>query len=174
MRVSPAAFCPVSARSASTCRPAMTRNPIASYPLLILQDGQNLFDPTTSFIPGKTWRVAESADEAIAAGRSRAAGDRRCRECRGAAHRRIHADPRHEAGRRRGRPVCPAGHARTAALPACTVPLACGTGTYRDRRLVAGWPGLALDGPRASRDLRPPRGVCRRRSGGITATSSPI
>jgi enterochelin esterase-like enzyme len=38
------------------------------YPLLILQDGQNLFDPSTSFIPGRTWRVAESADETIAAG----------------------------------------------------------------------------------------------------------
>jgi len=38
------------------------------YPLLILQDGQNLFDPATSFIPGRTWRVAETADEAIAAG----------------------------------------------------------------------------------------------------------
>ncbi|HEY6445037.1 MAG TPA: alpha/beta hydrolase-fold protein [Acidobacteriaceae bacterium] len=39
-----------------------------AYPLLILQDGQNLFDPATSFIPGHTWRVAETADEAIAAG----------------------------------------------------------------------------------------------------------
>lgn len=39
-----------------------------SYPLLILQDGQNLFDPETSFIPGRTWRVAETADDAIAAG----------------------------------------------------------------------------------------------------------
>jgi enterochelin esterase-like enzyme len=38
------------------------------YPLLILQDGQNLFDPETSFIPGKTWRVAEHADDAITAG----------------------------------------------------------------------------------------------------------
>jgi len=37
------------------------------YPLLILHDGQNLFDPATSFIPGKTWRVAENADDAIAA-----------------------------------------------------------------------------------------------------------
>lgn len=37
------------------------------YPLLILQDGQNLFDPATSFIPGRTWRVAENADDAIAA-----------------------------------------------------------------------------------------------------------
>jgi len=38
------------------------------YPLLILQDGQNLFDPETSFIRGRTWRVAESADDAIVAG----------------------------------------------------------------------------------------------------------
>lgn len=38
------------------------------YPLLILQDGQNLFDPETSFIRGRTWRVAENADEAIMAG----------------------------------------------------------------------------------------------------------
>ena len=39
-----------------------------AYPLLILQDGQNLFDPETSFIRGRTWRVAETADEAIGAG----------------------------------------------------------------------------------------------------------
>lgn len=38
------------------------------YPLLILQDGQNLFDPETSFIRGRTWRVAENADDAIVAG----------------------------------------------------------------------------------------------------------
>jgi enterochelin esterase-like enzyme len=38
------------------------------YPLLILQDGQNLFDPATSFIRGKTWRMAETADDAIDAG----------------------------------------------------------------------------------------------------------
>jgi len=39
-----------------------------SYPLLILQDGQNLFDPETSFVRGRTWRVAESADAAVEAG----------------------------------------------------------------------------------------------------------
>ena len=33
-----------------------------------MQDGQNLFDPETSFIRGKTWRVAETADDAIDAG----------------------------------------------------------------------------------------------------------
>jgi enterochelin esterase-like enzyme len=37
------------------------------YPLLILQDGQNLFDPETSFIRGQTWRVAETADEVMGA-----------------------------------------------------------------------------------------------------------
>jgi enterochelin esterase-like enzyme len=38
------------------------------YPLLILHDGQNLFDPETSFVRGRTWRVAETADAAIEAG----------------------------------------------------------------------------------------------------------
>lgn len=39
-----------------------------AYPLLIMQDGQNLFDPQTSFIRGHTWRVAETADEVIGTG----------------------------------------------------------------------------------------------------------
>jgi enterochelin esterase-like enzyme len=39
-----------------------------AYPLLILQDGQNLFDPQTSFIRGHTWRVAETADEVMGSG----------------------------------------------------------------------------------------------------------
>ena len=38
------------------------------YPVLYLQDGQNLFDPRTSFIPGRTWQVAETADTVIEAG----------------------------------------------------------------------------------------------------------
>ncbi len=38
------------------------------YPVLYLHDGQNLFDPDTSFIPGKYWRVGETADELIMAG----------------------------------------------------------------------------------------------------------
>jgi enterochelin esterase-like enzyme len=48
--------------------PDYDSDPARRYPLLILQDGQNLFDPQTSFIRGKTWRVAENADDAIAAG----------------------------------------------------------------------------------------------------------
>jgi enterochelin esterase-like enzyme len=40
------------------------------YPLLVLQDGQNLFDPATSFIRGQTWRVAETADEVMGAGQA--------------------------------------------------------------------------------------------------------
>ncbi|HVJ09158.1 MAG TPA: alpha/beta hydrolase-fold protein [Acidisarcina sp.] len=39
------------------------------YPVLYLHDGQNLFDPETSFIPGKTWQVRERADAEIVAGR---------------------------------------------------------------------------------------------------------
>ena len=39
-----------------------------SYPVLLMHDGQNLFDGRTSFVPGRTWQVGEHADQAIAAG----------------------------------------------------------------------------------------------------------
>ncbi|GAC1435899.1 MAG: hypothetical protein NVSMB68_08030 [Thermoanaerobaculia bacterium] len=40
------------------------------YPVLYMHDGQNLFDPQRSFIPGQHWRLNEAADEAIAARRA--------------------------------------------------------------------------------------------------------
>ena len=48
--------------------PEYDRHPERTYPVLYLQDGQNLFDPATSFIPGRTWQVCEHADAAIEAG----------------------------------------------------------------------------------------------------------
>ncbi len=39
-----------------------------TYPVFYLHDGQNLFDPRTSFIPGRTWQMRETADAAIEAG----------------------------------------------------------------------------------------------------------
>lgn len=48
--------------------PGYNEHPLQSYPVLYLHDGQNLFDPATSFIAGRTWRVREEADAAIAAG----------------------------------------------------------------------------------------------------------
>jgi len=48
--------------------PGYEENPEHSYPVLYLNDGQNLFDGRTSFIPGRTWQVRESADAAIEAG----------------------------------------------------------------------------------------------------------
>ena len=41
---------------------------VRSYPVLYLQDGQNLFDGRTSFIQGRTWALREQADAAIEAG----------------------------------------------------------------------------------------------------------
>jgi predicted alpha/beta superfamily hydrolase len=38
------------------------------YAVFYLQDGQNLFDPATSFIPGKYWHVGETADYFIGNG----------------------------------------------------------------------------------------------------------
>jgi len=48
--------------------PQYEEQPDRRFPVLYLHDGQNLFDPSTSFIPGRTWRVAETADAAIEAG----------------------------------------------------------------------------------------------------------
>ena len=42
--------------------------PSAGAPLLILHDGQNLFEPERAHIPGQHWRVAEAADALIAVG----------------------------------------------------------------------------------------------------------
>ncbi|HLL73678.1 MAG TPA: alpha/beta hydrolase-fold protein [Pyrinomonadaceae bacterium] len=35
------------------------------YPVLYMQDGQNLFDGRTSFVPGQHWHLAETADNLI-------------------------------------------------------------------------------------------------------------
>jgi predicted alpha/beta superfamily hydrolase len=48
--------------------PGYDREPGRAYPVLYMQDGQNLFDPRTSYIPGQTWRVREQADAAIREG----------------------------------------------------------------------------------------------------------
>jgi enterochelin esterase-like enzyme len=48
--------------------PGYDKHPDRAYPVLYLQDGQNLFDPRTAFIPGQTWEVREHADAAIRAG----------------------------------------------------------------------------------------------------------
>ncbi len=47
--------------------PQYDQQPERQFPVLYLHDGQNLFDPGTSFVPGRIWRVAETADEAIEA-----------------------------------------------------------------------------------------------------------
>jgi len=48
--------------------PGYDQHATQTYPVLYIQDGQNLFDPRTSFIPGQTWEVREHADAAILAG----------------------------------------------------------------------------------------------------------
>jgi len=35
------------------------------YPVLYMQDGQNLFDPATAYVPGKDWRVDQTAQQLI-------------------------------------------------------------------------------------------------------------
>jgi predicted alpha/beta superfamily hydrolase len=43
-------------------------DPIRRFPVFYLHDGQNLFDPETSYIPGKTWRADSTADRLTAEG----------------------------------------------------------------------------------------------------------
>ncbi len=45
--------------------PGYDDHPQRRYPVLYLHDGQNLFDPATSFVAGRTWQVREAADAAI-------------------------------------------------------------------------------------------------------------
>ena len=47
---------------------AFNHDPNRFFPVLYLHDGQNLFDPETSFIKGNYWRVGEAADAVIASG----------------------------------------------------------------------------------------------------------
>ena len=48
--------------------PGYDEQPQRRYPVLYLQDGQNLFDGATSFIPGMDWHVGQTADSVIANG----------------------------------------------------------------------------------------------------------
>ncbi len=48
--------------------PMYDEQPDRRFPVLYMQDGQNLFDPETSFVKGNHWRMGETADALIAAG----------------------------------------------------------------------------------------------------------
>jgi enterochelin esterase-like enzyme len=48
--------------------PGYDEQPWRHFPVLYLHDGQNLFDGTTSFIPGQDWHVGQTADTAISNG----------------------------------------------------------------------------------------------------------
>lgn len=49
--------------------PGYEEQPRRRFPVLYMQDGQNLFDGSTSYIRGQDWRVGPTADEEIRAGR---------------------------------------------------------------------------------------------------------
>lgn len=49
--------------------PGYDDDPGRRYPVLYMHDGQNLFDPETSFVRGQYWRLGEMADMLIAEGR---------------------------------------------------------------------------------------------------------
>ena len=49
--------------------PGYDAEPQRQFPVLYLHDGQNLFDGSTSFIPGMDWHVGQTADQFIQEGR---------------------------------------------------------------------------------------------------------
>jgi predicted alpha/beta superfamily hydrolase len=49
--------------------PGYAQSPRARYPVLYLHDGQNVFDPETSFVRGQHWQAAESAAALVREGR---------------------------------------------------------------------------------------------------------
>lgn len=50
--------------------PAYADEPLRRFPVFYLQDGQNLFDPHTSYVPGRTWHAGEIADHMAFTGRA--------------------------------------------------------------------------------------------------------
>jgi len=48
--------------------PGYDDQPRRHFPVLYLHDGQNLFEGSTSFVPGMDWHVGQTADQFIAAG----------------------------------------------------------------------------------------------------------
>jgi predicted alpha/beta superfamily hydrolase len=48
--------------------PGYEEQPERRFPVLYLQDGQNLFDGATAFVPGMDWRVGPTADHLIGTG----------------------------------------------------------------------------------------------------------
>ncbi|HKD85062.1 MAG TPA: alpha/beta hydrolase-fold protein [Terriglobales bacterium] len=48
--------------------PMYDEQPDRRFPVLYMQDGQNLFDPETSFVKGNCWRMGETADALTVAG----------------------------------------------------------------------------------------------------------
>lgn len=48
--------------------PGYEESPETRYSVLYMHDGQNLFDPATSFVRGRTWQMKESSEALTAAG----------------------------------------------------------------------------------------------------------
>ena len=45
--------------------PGYARDTRRRYPLLLLHDGQNVFDPATAYVPGQYWQAKEVADDLL-------------------------------------------------------------------------------------------------------------
>ena len=145
---------------------AFNRRPNRFFPVLYLHDGQNLFDPETSFIKGNYWRVGETADALIASGEVEPlvivgiynAGAKRIDEYTPVEDRRL--------GGGQGRCLRADGGGRTAAFRRASLPHAGRSGELRHGRLFAGRPGDACISACAIPTCSASWRYCRLRCGG--------
>ena len=130
--------------------PGYDEEPDRQYPVLYLQDGQNLFDPRTSFIPGRTWKVADTADAVIASGEVEPliivgianTGEHRLSEYTPTRDWKMGGGEAHKYGDLLAQDLLP--------FISGTYRVRQGVAEHRPGRIVAGWPGHPLSGAQPS------------------------
>ena len=133
------------------------RRPDLHFPVLYMQDGQNLFDPATSFIQGVYWRVGETADRLIAEGAIQPlvivgiynTGKRRLREYSPSKDRKLGGGGADRYGRMLTREIKPFVESQFRILS--------GASEHRNCRFVARWTADDLSGPEIPPDIRQDR-----------------
>ena len=132
----------------------------ARYPVLYLQDGQNLFDPGARLRAGAGLGPRRDGRGPHPDRPDRAADPRRRRSRRRRPPRRVHAELRSAAAcRRPARRLPPVPRRRAEAVDRRALPDARGRRVDRPRRVVARRPRRPRDRPGPARRLRPAGGA---------------
>ncbi len=126
--------------------PMYDEQPDRRFPVLYMQDGQNLFDPETCFLQGNYWHMGETADHLTGTGEIEPliivgiynSGEHRIDEYTPVKDRRLGGGEADGYGQMIVEELKPFVDQTYRTLP--------GTRTLRAGRLVAGWAGDAVSG----------------------------